>query len=1171
MGGTNDSHTFPLKRHDQNSKNSPKQFDINIGSVNVCGLASKIKVPEFLNFISTFDILGIQESKTDETDNICVPGYQIYYNNREQLARRKSGGIALLVRDSLVPYIKVDTDKKSKLILWFTLSHEILLSNKAMHCGILYIPPYGSKYVNDDPYMEIQREIIRYCQNSDQILLMGDFNSRSGEKDDFCFVDECICDQYGLESLADESQEIYNNFIKNNIPFKRQNADKTTNCYGNQMIEFCKATNIFILNNRLGEKQTAPKFTCKDKSTIDYFLASSSLFDAINTFNVHDFCHLYSDAHCPISIILSTQPTGQNVNNGTESHTRTEHIKLWDHSKTDIFQQNFSLDDTSKVQIGLDKLLQKQKICQNDIDTIVNDIGSLFIDCAESSFGRVKSPGHKNTDENKKSWFNIDCKRARNLYHYARKLYNKYKTEHNKQFLKSVSISYKKTINTCIKNTKLTRINKLRKLRTTNPREYWKILNSENTKSDCNAPIDKLYDFFKNTNRAPPAHQEPSTQDLNSENLEINGPITETEIRTAIKQLKNGKASGIDDIKNEHMKLTTDTMIPIYIKLFNLVFDTGIIPESWSIGIIKPIYKNKGDPNCPENYRPITILSCLGKLFTLILNNRLKDFTEKYDIIDSCQAGFRKNYCTADNIFIIKSLIDIARANKNKVYCCFVDFKQAFDTVWRPGLWSKLREHHINGKCLTIIQNLYKDIKSKIIANGVSSAYFLCLNGVRQGENLSPILFSIFLNDLSHFLRTQQVNGITINENSHEISVYLKILFLLYADDTVLFSSTETDLQHTLDSFNNYCKTWHLTVNVQKTKVLIFNSRTTKTTFKLEGQILENVNEYKYLGVYLSKSGSFKSAKQHIAEQANKALFALLKKSRTLGLPSDIQIDLFDKTVKPILLYGSEIWGCGNCDVIERIHLKFLKYLFNLKKSTPTYMIYGELGILPLTVEIQSKALSFWCKLIENKETFKISSQIYMATYAMHMNKQIKSDWIRNIENLLCSLGFSGIWLDQGCQNLKWLNLALKQKLKDQCIQHWSQLSNVSTSSGNNYRLFKTTFECGNYFKLLPENLARRFLAFRTRNHRLPVEVGRWTGINLHERKCTFCNSDIGDEYHYLLVCKKFNEHRTRLVKPYYYKRPNILKYHDLMNTDNRKQLKDLCHFIKHIMTNVSY
>ena len=301
--------------------------------------------------------------------------------------------------------------------------------------------------------------------------------------------------------------------------------------------------------------------------------------------------------------MLSTQTTGQNVNNGTESPTRTEHIKLWDHNKKDIFQQNFSLDDTSKIQTDLDKLLQKQKTGPNDIDSIVKDIGSLFIDFAESSFGRVKSPAHKNTGENKKSCFNIDCKRARNLYHYARKLYNKCKTEHNKQFLKPVSISYKKTINTCIKDTKLTRINKLKKLRTTNTREYWQILNSGNAKSACNAPIDKLYVFFKNTNRAPPTHQEPSTQDLNSVNLEINGPITETEIRTAIKQLKNGKASGIDDIKNEHMKLMTETMLPIYIKLFNLIFETGIIPESWSTGITKPIYKNKSDPNCPE--RPI--------------------------------------------------------------------------------------------------------------------------------------------------------------------------------------------------------------------------------------------------------------------------------------------------------------------------------------------------------------------------------------------------------------------------------------------------------------------------------------------------------------------------------------------------------------------------------------
>ena len=76
-----------------------------------------------------------------------------------------------------------------------------------------------------------------------------------------------------------------------------------------------------------------------------------------------------------------------------------------------------------------------------------------------------------------------------------------------------------------------------------------------------------------------------------------------------------------------------------------------------------------------------------------------------------------------------------------KLHCCFVDFKQAFDTVWRPGLWQKLLQYSINGKCFNVIRSLYANIKSKVVADNDSSAYFSCINGVRQGENLSPILF----------------------------------------------------------------------------------------------------------------------------------------------------------------------------------------------------------------------------------------------------------------------------------------------------------------------------------------------------------------------------------------------------------------------------------------------
>ena len=121
------------------------------------------------------------------------------------------------------------------------------------------------------------------------------------------------------------------------------------------------------------------------------------------------------------------------------------------------------------------------------------------------------------------------------------------------------------------------------------------------------------------------------------------------------------KAAGIDQILNEHIKSSINIMLPTYTKLLNIVFDTGLLPDSWLLGNIIPIYKNKGEIRNPENYRPITLLSCLGKLFTAVINNRLNKFSRERHLINDSQAGFRTGFSTADNIFIINSLIDILR------------------------------------------------------------------------------------------------------------------------------------------------------------------------------------------------------------------------------------------------------------------------------------------------------------------------------------------------------------------------------------------------------------------------------------------------------------------------------------------------------------------------------
>ena len=133
---------------------------------------------------------------------------------------------------------------------------------------------------------------------------------------------------------------------------------------------------------------------------------------------------------------------------------------------------------------------------------------------------------------------------------------------------------------------------------------------------------------------------------------ELDRDFCADEIISAINMLKTNKAHGSDNVLNEYIKSTKDVFLPIYIKLFNYILQTGSKPESWLVGRILPIYKNKGDIHEPENYRGISILSCFGKIFTRVLRNRLTEFVTNLKAINENQAGFRKNYSTIDHSFV---------------------------------------------------------------------------------------------------------------------------------------------------------------------------------------------------------------------------------------------------------------------------------------------------------------------------------------------------------------------------------------------------------------------------------------------------------------------------------------------------------------------------------------
>ena len=167
----------------------------------------------------------------------------------------------------------------------------------------------------------------------------------------------------------------------------------------------------------------------------------------------------------------------------------------------------------------------------------------------------------------------------------------------------------------------------------------------------------------------------------------------------------------------------------------------------------------------------------------------------------------------------------------------------------------------VNGNFFRVIYNIYNNIKSCVSVYSETSSFFMTNCGVRQCDNLSPILFSMFLNDLEDHMVADNLDGITLDINTDDLFIYTQLYILLYADDTIILVESETSFQQSLNSFNTYCEEWKLTINKEKSKVMIFGARKTDGfNFYIGETKLEIVNAYKYLGTYFSPSGSFLTA-----------------------------------------------------------------------------------------------------------------------------------------------------------------------------------------------------------------------------------------------------------------------------------------------------------------------
>ena len=238
-------------------------------------------------------------------------------------------------------------------------------------------------------------------------------------------------------------------------------------------------------------------------------------------------------------------------------------------------------------------------------------------------------------------------------------------------------------------------------------------------------------------------------------------------------------------------------------------------------------------------------------------------------------------------------------------YECFVDFSKAFDTVWRKGLLYKLMLNNLSYKFIKLIENMYQGIKCSVKLSTGTTLLFNSYVGLRQGCNLSPMLFYLFINDIFYIFYDNSSGCFPVTLGKHKLNC------LMYAGDLLILSETEQVLISSLHKLKRYSDKWRLTISEKKTKIMIFNKvgKFEKLTLKMGNLTIKSCSEYNYLRTTFQPSNTFKKTRIELVKKARKSMFAFVKHVNIHnGAQPKTIMKLFNSLVTPILLYNSEIF-----------------------------------------------------------------------------------------------------------------------------------------------------------------------------------------------------------------------------------------------------------------------
>lgn len=1151
-----------------------------------------------MDHLADVHVLGLSELglTREEAKGVEIPGFTCIRN----LARPhdpKHGGVAVYVKKDIAQYATVFAEHEELGILWVKLHFG--QGTRALFVAMCYIPHGASgahaalgagrsvKEGIDLHFHVLNEDISRFAALGD-VILMGDFNARVGTVSEVADMngDELEgMDKHARAALAPTLLPYYSRIM--HMP--RNSGDKSPpNCLGNQVFDMCASHQLAILNGRLrGDEEGAITHfhrSGRGNSMIDLVIASPFMvWD--NTGKARDgyelrvtpmeLCPKRPDGgsfdHMPVRfsfpVYVCSPPQA------SESAQEKAAAFRWDESyraawvevltrHPDVLQH---FHDMMAVAGEVSGGHAHHLFCQG--------LNAALAALNEVCEGRV-CPARKGRARHQHArvhqpWFDDECRTLRKQVRQMERCHGAGSEE---------AILYRKAYMACVRSAKRRfdshRLNELMQQFTADPRSFWQRFQQDGARVAGPDDMAKWTQYFRGLFEAVGKSEYVGgnvethcrhfaelygipTQDALQAAQCLNAPFTKGEVAKVLASLANNKASGVDGVPAEFFKQASyhdddgrvvNVLVPYLVCLFNAVLKGGY-PREWAIAALVPVPKPKADHSTCDGFRGIAVGPALGKIYSMLLLQRMDAWAEKHRLRAAGQAGFRAGRSTIDNVFVLKHIINKYKAEKRPVYAVFIDFKKAYDSVDRELLWRCLENLGMHGDMLQSLRDMHADVQMKVRLNGGLGEGFTAGRGVRQGDPLSPLLFGLLIDRFEAFL--------TERHGDEGVQMGQQLLrLLLYADDLVLLANSRQQAQGMLNTLREFCVATCMTVNVAKSEVVVFNATgASMGALTYDGQDMPTKPFFVYLGVKLDATQVLGLVLSGRVAKAKATLHAMFRRCHELSIHNvEMQCRLFDTLVQPVLNYGCEVWGVeqlssvkavsGNGAAAEMLHYAFLRQSLGLRKSVARAVILRECNRHCMNVAWLKQALGFYNRVMKREAT-----DVTRCAMMEDFTRDDKGSWAVHLKKCMRNIGCEEdacIMMTGGPVNIpkvvKALCDAQEKAAWETMPTTYQSVREVPDSVREGFKLWTYSnlfaLEKGKvpgYIECLNDRESITALArYRMYSHSLGVETGRW-GVNINgkrqtvarsQRLCTMCSLHDRDDELHILHCPAYAHFR---------------------------------------------